>query len=160
MSDKSTQISAPEGQPYIDVVREFDAPPALVHRAHTDAGLVEKWLGPDGLAIEFDHYNAHTGGSYAYTNIDPSGGRYGFHGSFHLVTDDLIVQTFEFDGWAEHVSLEAMRLIALDGGRTRIESHVVFQSIEDRDGMLESGMETGLNDGYAKLDTLLAELAG
>lgn len=159
MSTNPTQISAPEGQPYIDIVREFDAPPALVHRAHTDATLVEKWLGPDGLAIEFDHYDAHTGGSYAYTNIDPDGERYGFRGSFHVVEDTLIVQTFEFDGWPGHVSLESMRLIALDGGRTRIESHAVYQSVEDRDGMVDSGMETGLSDGYAKLDGVLQQLA-
>ncbi|SDR84826.1 SRPBCC family protein [Paraoerskovia marina] len=159
MSSNPTQVTAPEGQPYIDIVREFDAPPALVHRAHTDASLVERWLGPDGLAIEFDHYDARTGGSYAYTNIDPGGGRYGFRGSFHLVEDELIVQTFEFDGWSGHVSLESMRLIALPGGRTRIENHAVYQSVQDRDGMVDSGMESGLTEGYAKLDGVLAELS-
>jgi uncharacterized protein YndB with AHSA1/START domain len=72
------------------------------------------------------------------------------------VTPELLVQTFEFDGYPGHVSLESARFEALDGGRTRVTTHAVYQSVEDRDGMVASGMEGGLTEGYERLDELLA----
>jgi len=151
-----TTVTAEPGTPFIDIVREFDAPPERVHRAFTDRDLVAKWLGPRALEMTVDHYDAHTGGSYAYTHHDQDGGEYGFSGTFHSVTPELLVQTFEFDGYPGHVSLESARFEALDGGRTRVTTHSVYQSVEDRDGMVASGMEGGLTEGYERLDELLA----
>ncbi len=154
-----TTVTAEPGTPYIDIVREFDAPPALVHRAFTDRDLVAQWVGPRALEMTVDHYDARTGGSWAYTSRDPQGGEYGFHGSFHSIAPDEVVQTFEFGGYPGHVSLESARFEELDGGRTRVTTHAVYQSVEDRDGMVASGMETGLTEGYERLDELLPTLA-
>jgi len=154
-----TTVTAEPGVPFIDIVRDFDAPPELVFRAFTDRDLVAQWIGPRALEMTVDHYDARTGGSYAYTHRDPAGGEYGFHGTFHSIEPDLVVQTFEFDGYPGHVSLESARFEPLDGGRTRVTTHAVYQSVEDRDGMVASGMESGLTEGYERLDELLPTLA-
>ncbi|BDZ41758.1 ATPase [Paraoerskovia sediminicola] len=159
MSTNPTTVTAPEGLPYIDVVRELDAPVALVYRAFTEPDLVRRWLGPRSLEMELDHYDARSGGSWAYTHRDPEGNGYGFHGSFHsVVENESITQTFEFAGYPGHVSLETVTLEALDGDRTRTRTHAVYQSVEDRDGMVASGMESGLTEGYERMDELLATL--
>jgi uncharacterized protein YndB with AHSA1/START domain len=154
-----TTVTAEPGTPFIDVVREFDAPPELVFRAYTEPELVGQWIGPRALEMVVDHNDARTGGAWAYTHRDPQGGEYGFHGTFHSVTPQQLVQTFEFEGYPGHVALESATLEALDGGRTRVTTHSVYQSVEDRDGMVASGMETGLTEGYERLDELLPTLA-
>ncbi|ROS75298.1 SRPBCC family protein [Cellulomonas sp. PhB143] len=157
MSTHPTTVTAPEGLPYIDVVRDFDAPPAAVFRAWTDPSLVAQWLRPDRLTMEIDHYDARTGGSWAYSHRGPDGEAYAFHGTFHsVVPDESITQTFEFGGYPGHASLERLTFEPLEGGGTRTRSHAVFESVEDRDGMIASGMEGGLSEGYAHLDDLLA----
>ena len=85
------------------------------------------------------------------------GEEYAFHGSFHEVRDDRIVQTFTFDGYPDGVSLETMWFEDLGDGRTRMHSTSLVRQLEGRDMMLSSGMEVGINDGYAKLDALLAD---
>lgn len=155
-STNPTTITAPSGLPFIDIVREFDAPVDVVRRAYLDRDLIAQWLGPRGYEMEVNEWNGETGGRYQYTHRDPEGNRYGFSGVFHSVADDMLVQTFEFDGWPGHVSLESVTFEDLGGGRTRIVNHSAYQSVEDRDGMVESGMERGVNEGYERLDELLA----
>jgi uncharacterized protein YndB with AHSA1/START domain len=111
--------------------------------------------GPRDLKIEMQEYDVRAGGSWAYIHRDPEGTPYGFSGVFHSVSPDRIVQTFEFDGYPGHVSLESVAFEDL-GGRTRLRVHAVYQTVEDRDGMVESGMETGLTEGFERLDELLA----
>ena len=82
---------------------------------------------------------------------------YGFHGSFHEVRDDRLVQTFTYDGFPDGVSLETMWFEDLGDGRTRLHATSLVDSFEGRDVILSSGMEVGINDGYAKLDALLAD---
>ena len=158
MTTNPTTVTAEPGTPFIDIVRDFDAPPELVFRAYTDRDLVAKWLGPRAYEMVVDHYDARTGGSYAYTHRDAQGGEFGFHGTFHSIAPDQVVQTFEFDGYPGHVALESVRFEALDDGRTRATTHSVYQSVEDRDGMVASGMEGGLTEGYERLDELLPTL--
>jgi hypothetical protein len=71
-----------------------------------------------------------------------------------------MIQTFEFEGLPErgHVTLDTMRLESLPGNRTKITIQSVFQSVSDRDGMIQSGMERGVNDGYERLDELLEKI--
>ena len=98
MSSRPTQIDAPEGIPFIDVVREFDAKPDLVFRAATDPDLVPQWLGPREWLTRIIEWDARTGGSYRYANIDTDGEEYIFRGVFHTVTPSAVmIQTFEFE---------------------------------------------------------------
>jgi len=145
-----TTITAPPGVPYIDVVREFDAPPELVFRAHTDPELVARWLGPRGMQMEVLEHDARTGGGYRYVHRSREG-EFRFRGVFHTVVPDrLIVQTFEYEGKPDQVSLETARFEGIDG-RTRLTMRRVFGSVEERDEMVAAGMENGVRDSMERL---------
>ena len=151
-----TRIAADPALPTIVITREFDAPPDRVFRAYTDPELVVQWLGPRRLTMRIDRYDARTGGAYRYWHVDTDGTEYGFFGAFHEVRpNDRIVQTFTWDGEPDGVSLDTVRFEAL-GGRTRVTTTSVVDSMEARDGILASGMETGVTEGYERLDELLA----
>ncbi|MGY1737380.1 SRPBCC family protein [Geodermatophilus sp. SYSU D00684] len=155
-STRRTQIAADPEVPLIRITREFDAPRAKVFRAHTDPDLLVRWMGPRGLEMRIDHYDCRTGGSYRYVHSD-AGGEYGFHGSFHEVRpDELIVQTFTFEGQPDGVALEKLVLEDLGDGRTRLTATSLCDSFADRDAMLASGMEVGVVEGYERLDEVLA----
>lgn len=151
------KITAEPGVPQIIATREVDAPPDLVYRAFTDPDLLVQWLGPRRLTMKIDRYEVRDGGSWRYIHMDEDGTAYGFHGVFHgEPSPQGIVQTFEFEGYPGHVQLDTARFEEVDGS-TIVHINSVFQSVEDRDGMLQSGMETGLNEGFERLDELLAK---
>jgi uncharacterized protein YndB with AHSA1/START domain len=151
-----TQIVSDPDVPLVRIVREFDAPPEKVFRAHTDPELVVQWLGPRGLEMTIDHYDCRTGGSYRYLHRQGDE-EYGFHGCFHEVRPaEVIVQTFTFEGMPDGVALEKLVLEDLGNGRTRLTSTSLVDSFADRDAMIASGMEVGIREGYERLDELLA----
>ena len=152
-----TRITAPEGQPFIDMEREFDAPAELVHRAYLEPELVKQWLGPRKYEMVIERWDARDGGSYRYFHKGDHGS-HGFRGVFHSMAMDNLVQTFEYDGAPGHVSLDTQRIEDLPGGRSRISSHSVFLSVADRDAMVEAGMGSGVEEGYLRLDELLPTL--
>lgn len=149
----STTITARPGTPFIEVTREFDAPPSAVFRAHTDPDLIVRWLGPHGMEMELIEFDARTGGGYHYVHRDERG-EYRFRGVYHTVSEERIIQTFEYEGAPGEVTLETMTLTDL-GGRTRMVSHSVYPSVEARDAAMESGMNKGIQQSYERLDTLL-----
>jgi uncharacterized protein YndB with AHSA1/START domain len=153
-SDGTTTIEADPDLPIIRLHRDFTATAAQLVRAHTDRDLFAQWIGPDTTTIRIDHWDARTGGSWRYVAADDNG-EYGFHGCFHEVRDDRLVQTFTFEGFPDGVSLETMWFEDLGDGRTRLHAQSLVDSLESRDAILRSGMEVGVNDGYAKLDRLL-----
>jgi uncharacterized protein YndB with AHSA1/START domain len=126
--------------------REFNAPAELVFKAYTDPRAIPQFWGPRYLTTTVDQMDVRPGGSWRFIQKDPQGNEYGFHGVYHDVSpSQRMVQTFEFEGMPGHVALETMTFEDL-GGRTRITGHSVFQSVEDRDGMVSSGMESGLTE--------------
>ncbi len=156
-SARETTIELDEEVPLVRITREFDAPPAKVFRAHVDPDLVVRWLGPRGLDMRIDHYDCRTGGSYRYIHSDGHG-EYAFHGSFHEVRpDDVIVQTFTYEGMPDGVSLDRMVFTDLGDGRTRLTSTSLVDSFADRDAFVASGMEVGITEGYERLDEVLAD---
>jgi uncharacterized protein YndB with AHSA1/START domain len=151
-----TQIVSDPDVPLVRIVREFDAPPEKVFRAHTDPDLVVQWLGPRDLTMTIDHFDCRTGGSYRYVHTQ-GGEEYGFHGSFHEVRpNELIVQTFTFEGMPDGVALEKLVLEDLGNGRTRLTSTSLVDSFADRDAFVAGGMEVGVREGYERLDEILA----
>ncbi len=154
----TTQIDAPAGVPFLDISREFEAPRDLVFRAYTDPELLIQWLGPRKYTMTIDKYEPRDGGQWRYIHSDDAGNSFAFHGVFHGdQTPDGMLQTFEFEGAPGHVSLESLSLEER-GGKTVVRNHAVYQSVEARDAMVESGMEEGMNDGFARLDELLMRL--
>jgi uncharacterized protein YndB with AHSA1/START domain len=153
---KQAAIEADPDVPIIRITRDFDATPAQLLRAHTDPDLFARWVGPDGMATEILDWDATTGGRWRYV-ARRDAESYGFHGSFHEVGEDRIVQTFTFDGDPDGVALETLRFEDLGDGRTRLHAQSLVESFVARDQWLASGMETGVDQGYAKLDALLVE---
>ena len=152
-------VTAEPGKQELFITREFDAPRELVYKAHIDPNLYVQWLGPHGYEMILETFEPVSGGKYRYIHKDKQGNEYGFHGTFHEMSEELMIQTFEFEGLPErgHVVLDTMRLEELPGNRTRVVIQSVYQSVEDRDGMVQSGMETGVREGYERLDDILAE---
>ena len=151
-----TEITVDQDVPLVRIVREFDAPPEKVFRAHTDAELFARWNGPRGHQVTVEHFECRTGGSYRFLH-DTGDFQAWFHGSFHdVVANELIVQTFTFEGVPEGVALEKLHFEALDDGRTRLTATSLVDSFEDRDAFVASGMEDGVIQGYEQLDDVLA----
>ncbi len=153
-----TDISAEPGKQEIVITREFDAPRELVFKAFTDPELYVQWVGPRDLTMTLEIFEPEDGGSWRYIQKDPGGNEFAFHGVNHEITaPERIIGTFEFDGLPEkgHVILEKSTFESLPGNRTKLTSISIFFTVEDRDGMLLSGMEEGINDSYNRLDELL-----
>jgi uncharacterized protein YndB with AHSA1/START domain len=151
-----TQIIVDPDVPLVRIIREFDATPDKVYRAHVDPDLYAQWVGPEKRGATIDHWDARSGGSYRYV-IASDGFEAGFNGTFHeLRENELIVQTFSFEGMPDGVALEKLRLEALPGGRTRLTATSLVDSFADRDAFVASGMESGVVEGYRKLDAVLA----
>jgi uncharacterized protein YndB with AHSA1/START domain len=151
-----TTIEADPKVPAIRITRDFAATPEQLFRAHTDPKLFAQWVGPSGMEARIEHWDARTGGSWRYV-AGRDGEEYAFRGCFHEVGPDRIVQTFTFEGAPDGVALETLRFADLGDGRTRLHAQSLVDSFEGRDSMLSSGMEVGLNEGYAKLDRMLAD---
>ncbi len=151
-----TEIDVDEKVPLVRLTRVFDAPPEKVFRAHVEPELVAQWLGPRRHEMRVDHWDCRTGGSYRYVHSS-DGNEYGFHGCFHEVRpNEVIVQTFTFEGVPDEVALERLILEDLGDGRTRLVATSLVDSFEGRDAFVASGMEEGIREGYERLDELLA----
>ena len=155
-STHETRIIADPDVPLVRIIREFDAPPEKVFRAHTDPELVVQWQGPNGMEARIDHFDCRTGGSWRYVHTR-DGEEYGFHGCFHEVRPpETIIQTFTYEGAPDGVALERLVLTDLGNGRTRLTATSLVESFEGRDAFLASGMDTGVREGYQRLDALLS----
>lgn len=160
MSTKNkTLVTAEPGKQELFITREFDAPRDLVFKAHIDPKLYVQWLGPHGYEMVLEQFEPHSGGGYRYIHKDKEGNEFVFYGAFHEMTPERMIQTFEFGGYPGHVSMDTATLEELPGNRTRITIHSVFQSVADRDGMVQAGMERGVTDGYERLDEILETMA-
>ena len=154
-----TEIIAEPGKQEIVIKREFDAPRELVFQAYTDPDVLVKWLGPKNLTMKIEKNAAAAGEPWRFIHSDENGNEFGFHGVCHeFRSPERLIRTFEFEGLPEpgHVSLETATFEELPNGRCRVVSQSVFKSVEDRDGMIASGMERGVNEGYERLDLWLA----
>ncbi|MBV9215198.1 MAG: SRPBCC family protein [Acidobacteria bacterium] len=156
MANKTT-ITAEPGKQELFITREFDFPRELVFKAHTDPDIYQQWVGPNGMTMTIEKWDYCEGGEYRFVH-ERDGHKYAFFGMCHEVkTPERIIGTFEFDGLPErgHVIMGKTTFEELPGNRTRLVHQSVFFSVADRDGMIQSGMERGVNDGYEKLDAIL-----
>lgn len=151
-----TSVVAEPNTQNIVMTRVINAPRDRVYQAHVDREIYPKWLGPDGETVELEELDVTRGGRYRYAMTGPDGTSYGFRGVYHDVREnEQIVQTFEFEGMPGHICLETIEFTDADGG-TLITSNAVYQSVEDRDGMIQSGMEQGASEGYDRLEKILS----
>lgn len=152
-------INAPAGMQEVVITQTFDAPRDLVFKTYNDPVLRSKWWGPKELETNVEMMDVKPGGAWRIIQCDAGGKEFAFHGLYHTVKDpESIVMTFEFEGMPGHVSLESLNFEELQGGKTCVTDTVVFQSVEDRDGMIQTGMERGIYDSYERISELLEKL--
>jgi len=159
MPNNVTTVKAEPGKQELFIYREFDAPRELVFKAMTDPKLLPRWVGPCDMKMRIDKFEPGSGGSWRFIHVDAKGNEFGFHGVCHeQLVPQRLIRTFEFEGLPEsgHVVLETARFEALPGNRTKLTIQSVFQSVQDRDGMVMSGMERGVTESHQQLDALLA----
>jgi uncharacterized protein YndB with AHSA1/START domain len=136
--------------------RVFDAPRERVFAAFTDPQLIPQWWGPHGVTTIVDRMDVRAGGDWRFVCRNSDGSEQAFRGTYREITPpERIVNTFEWEGMPGHVCVETTTFEDL-GGRTKLTTNTLFHTVEERDGMLEAGMETGLNESYERLDELLA----
>jgi uncharacterized protein YndB with AHSA1/START domain len=155
-----TKITATPGAPEIVITREFDAPRDRVFRAFTDPTIYSQWLGPREQTMRIVTFEPKNGGKWRYVSKDKNGNEFAFHGVYHEITPpERIIDTFEYEGLPEkgHVILETSKFEALPGERTKLTAQAVYQSVQDRDGMLQADMERGVKESYDRLEELLAK---
>jgi uncharacterized protein YndB with AHSA1/START domain len=153
------KVTAEPGQATVIIERTFDAPRDKVFKAMTTKELVEKWwIGP-GYDIRVEELDPRDGGTWKYVQ-SKDGQEISFFGSFHEVSPERVIQTFEFDGLGErgHVSMDKMELTETPDGKTAMHITSTFFSVADRDGMLQSGMEEGMNNTYDALEKVLKDI--
>jgi uncharacterized protein YndB with AHSA1/START domain len=149
-------IEADPTIPAIHIWRDFTATPDQLFRAHTDPDLFARWIGPSDRTAIIDRWDATDGGAFRFLDSRDEDHQ-AFHGCFHTVRPDRIVQTFTWEGMPDDVALETMTFEELGDGRTRLHAFSLCDSFEGRDAWLRSGMEVGVNDGYAEIDRMLAD---
>ena len=144
----------------ITMTRVFDAPRELVFHAHIDPQHVPHWWGQRGSTTIVDTMDVRPGGAWRFVQRAADGTEYGFRGEYReVVPPERLVYTFEFEGMPGHILVETITFEELDG-KTRLTTTSVFTSVEDRDGMLESGMESGAIESWDRLEELLGRLSG
>lgn len=155
---KLTLVAEP-GKQELVITRVFDAPRDLVFKSMTDPSLIPQWWGPRNLTTTVDKMDVKPGGLWRFIHIDKDGNEFGFHGVYHSVLPpEQVVYTFEFEGMPGHVMLETVTFEEYEG-KTKLIDHSVFQSVEARDGMLQSGMEEGAAETMDRLEELLAKVS-
>lgn len=139
----------------IRIERVFNAPRDRVWQAFTDPKSIAQWWGR-GNKLVIERMEGERGGHWRYVEHSPDG-VHGFEGRYREVTPQKrLVQTFEWDGMPGYVAVQTATFEDLGDDRTKVVTTVLFHTTEERDGMLSSGMEKGLNQSYAALDRLLA----
>ena len=155
-SNKASTLTLPSDREIV-MSRVFDAPRELVFKAHTDPNLISQWWGLRSSTTIVDKMEVRPGGVWRYVQRDTNGNEYGFNGVYQeIVPPERIVWTFEFEGMPGHVVVESMTLEE-HNGKTTLTTRSRFDSVEDRDGMLNSGMEEGANESWDRLAELLAK---
>jgi uncharacterized protein YndB with AHSA1/START domain len=154
MAAKTTFLAEP-GKPTIIISRVFDAPRRLVFEAYTNPRHIPRWWGPRRLTTTVDKMERCPGGVWRFVQRAPDGKEFAFHGAYReIVPPERVVATFEFEGMPGHFIVDTVRLDELEG-KTKLTVSSLFQSVEDRDGMLESGMESGASESMDRLAELL-----
>ena len=151
-------VVAEPGKQDIVMTREMNAPRELVFRALTDPELVPQWWGDDSTTTIVDQMDVRMGGIWRYVSQDAEGNEFAYRGVYHeAVAPERVVYTFEWEGMMGHILLETVTLEELNG-KTLITDTVVFQTLADRNGMLENGIETGAAASWDRMERLLATM--
>ena len=162
MSSATKQKAAPAtvttpAERVILIERVFDAPRSRVWRAMTEPGLLAQWWGR-GHELDVEAHELRPGGRWRFVEQTPEGPQ-GFEGHYReVVPEERVSFTLRWDGMPAYPFVENIRLEDFGDGRTKLVSEIQFFTNEERDAVLGSGMERGMNQSFAELDRVLASL--
>jgi uncharacterized protein YndB with AHSA1/START domain len=152
--EQKTKINAEDAKQELVITREFDLPLALLFRAYAEAEIVEQWMGTKVLKLENKKH-----GSYQFETTDAQGKKYGFNGVIHEFSpNQKITRTFEMENVPFGVQLEFLEFEKLTEDRSKLNMHIVYRSVADRDQMLKIGMAQGMNMAHNRLQDIVSKL--
>jgi uncharacterized protein YndB with AHSA1/START domain len=157
MMSKNNLVVTPE-ELAMTMTRIFDAPRERVWKVCTDPALIPQWWGPRYLTTVVDKMEVKEGGLWRYIQKDAEGNEYAFNGVYkEVIPPERITYTFEYEPMAGHISTETITFTELPDGKTQLTARTVFDSLEDLNGMLQSGMEEGSVETWDRLEELVAK---
>jgi uncharacterized protein YndB with AHSA1/START domain len=152
--EQKTKITAEDGKQEIVITREFDLPLELLFKAYVEPDIVEQWMGTKVLKLENKRH-----GSYQFETTDPKGNKYRFNGAIHeFIPNQKITRTFEMENTPFGVHLEFLSFEKLTGDTSKLNMHVVYESVSQRDQILKIGMATGINMAHNRLQEVAKRL--
>jgi len=152
--EQKTKISAVEGKQELTITREFDLPLELLFKAYAEAELVEQWMGTKVLKLENKKH-----GSYQFETTDPKGNKHRFSGAIHaFVPNQKITRTFEMENTPFGVQLEFMEFEKLTDNTSKLNMHVVYRSVAQRDQVLQLPFAQGINMAHNRLQEIASKL--
>jgi uncharacterized protein YndB with AHSA1/START domain len=152
--ERKTKINAEDGKQELVIAREFDLPLELLFKAFAEPGIVEQWMGTKVLKLENKKH-----GSYQFETTDPKGNKYGFNGVIHEFSPNRkITRTFEMENTTFPVQLEFLEFEKLTDDTSKLNMHVVYKSVEDRDQMLQLPFAQGINMAHNRLQDIVSKL--
>ena len=152
--ERKTKINAEDGKQELTITREFDLPLELLFRAYEEPDIVEQWMGTKVLKLENKKH-----GSYQFETTDPKGNKYSFNGVIHeFILNKKITRTFEFEGTPFGVQLEILEFEQLTDDASKLTIHTVFESVSQRDQMLQMPFAQGINMAHNRLQEIVNKL--
>jgi uncharacterized protein YndB with AHSA1/START domain len=152
--ERKTKITAEEGKQEIVITREFDLPLELLFKAYVEPEIVEQWMGTKVLKLENKKH-----GSYQFETTDPKGNKYGFNGAIHaFVPNRKITRTFEMENTPFGVQLEFLEFEKLTDDTSKVNMHVVYESVAQRDQVLQLPFAQGINMAHNRLQDIVSKL--
>jgi uncharacterized protein YndB with AHSA1/START domain len=155
--EQRTKVAAEQGKHDIIITREFDLPAGLVFRAHTDPAIIEQWMSNPYAAAKVLKLDARKHGSYSFQSTDGQGNVvFRSNGVFHeVIADKRIVRTFEMDGAPFGVQLEVYDFEPVGDGKSRLTMHVIYESVAQRDQLLQMPFAQGINMAHDRIQDIL-----
>ena len=149
-----TKINAEDGKQDLMITREFDLPLELLFKAYTEAEILEQWMGTKVLKLENKKH-----GGYQFETTDPKGNKYRFNGAIHeFIPNQKITRTFEFEGMPFGVQLEICEFEQVAAGTSKINMHVIYESVAKRDENLKLPFKQGINMAHNRLQEIVNQL--
>ncbi len=153
--ERKTKINAEDGKQELMITREFDLPLELLFKAYVESDIVEQWMGTKVLKLENKRH-----GSYQFETTDPQGNRYGFNGVIHEFSpNQKITRTFEMENTHFGVQLEFLEFEKLTDDTSKLNMHVIYESVAHRDQVLKLPFAQGINMAHNRLQDIVSKLA-
>ena len=152
--ERKTKIDAEDGKQELVITREFDLPLELLFRAYVEAEIVEQWMGTKVLKLESKKH-----GSYQFETTDPKGNKHRFNGAIHdFIPNRKISRTFEMENTPFGIQLEVYEFEQLTNDTSKLNMHLIFESVAQRDQLLKLPFTQGINIAHNRLQDVLSKI--